>query len=384
MAAAARSAASRSLRARRRRRPPRRRHARGRSRRHRERRLVRRSRSAPAPPLTTSRPRPPVSTSSPASPKILSLPPEPRSGPRRRSADRLGSVRADDARRDSHQHENEAGCPNGQKGRPHAAVDASAGLTRARPEARCRRAAVLAGSRTGAGPRAPELACRECAGGSYSRSRQSSRRSSQLAAAPSPSELVRVDSWRVESVPKPRVPARAAVDVVRHRPADRRSTASPTSTSRHRARCTSRTRFPRMVSTSSRRSARGSRPTRRRWTCGGDEKTRRGRSASTSSPFPGCTTKSRSPRHRLRATAPPGSSYLGDIGGDRLMADLGQLGNLTNLKHLVYYDGPPVFDDNVCGTSVRPEVGDHERRGGGDRVRLDEVAVRRRHRRRRR
>ncbi|MGH3144054.1 MAG: InlB B-repeat-containing protein [Gaiellales bacterium] len=49
-----------------------------------------------------------------------------------------------------------------------------------------------------------------------------------------------------------------------------------------------------------------------------------------------------------------GSSYLDDIGADRLLADLGQLDNLTNLKHLVYYDGPPVFDDNVCGTAFVP------------------------------
>jgi hypothetical protein len=49
-----------------------------------------------------------------------------------------------------------------------------------------------------------------------------------------------------------------------------------------------------------------------------------------------------------------GSSYLNDIGADRLLADLGQLANLTDLKHLVYYDGPPVFDDNVCGTAFVP------------------------------
>jgi Divergent InlB B-repeat domain len=70
--------------------------------------------------------------------------------------------------------------------------------------------------------------------------------------------------------------------------------------------------------------------------------------------FPGCATKAGRLDIGFVRLPRAGSSYLGDIGADRLLADLGQLADLTNLKHLVYYDGPPVFDDNVCGTAFVP------------------------------
>jgi hypothetical protein len=72
--------------------------------------------------------------------------------------------------------------------------------------------------------------------------------------------------------------------------------------------------------------------------------------------FPGCTTtfgKLDIGFVRLPRTA---SQYIGDPGADRLLADLGQLGGLTADKHLVYYDGPPVYDSHVCGTTFVPNT----------------------------
>ena len=70
--------------------------------------------------------------------------------------------------------------------------------------------------------------------------------------------------------------------------------------------------------------------------------------------FPGCTAKFGRLDIGFIRLPRAGTSYLDDIGADRLLADLGQLDNLTNHKHLVYYDGPPPFDDNVCGTAFVP------------------------------
>ena len=70
--------------------------------------------------------------------------------------------------------------------------------------------------------------------------------------------------------------------------------------------------------------------------------------------FPGCAAKFGRLDIGFVRLPRAGTSYLDDIGADRLLADLGQLDDLTNLKHLVYYDGPPVFDDNVCGTAFVP------------------------------
>jgi List-Bact-rpt repeat protein len=51
------------------------------------------------------------------------------------------------------------------------------------------------------------------------------------------------------------------------------------------------------------------------------------------------------------------SLYVGDAGVDRLLNDLGQLGALTNDKNLVYWDGPNVFENTVCGTTFSPPNG---------------------------
>jgi len=67
--------------------------------------------------------------------------------------------------------------------------------------------------------------------------------------------------------------------------------------------------------------------------------------------FPGCASKPGMLDIGFVRLPRPGSLYVGDAGTDRLFADLGQLAALSADKHLVYYDGPNVFDEFVCGTS---------------------------------
>lgn len=50
-----------------------------------------------------------------------------------------------------------------------------------------------------------------------------------------------------------------------------------------------------------------------------------------------------------------GSLYVGDAGANRLLNDLGSLAALPAQKHLVYYDGPNVFEQFVCGTAFVPQ-----------------------------
>ena len=173
------------------------------------------------------------------------------------------------------------------------------------------------------------------------------------AAAPSPAELVRVDSWRVNAAPKARVPARAAVEWC--------GTGQPTAVDRKPDADLS---SPRQVHVTYAIPADGT-----------DQFGAFGTRLATDAEsmdvwwrredptrtlrfdlfaFPGCTAKFGRLDIGFVRLPRAGGSYLDDIGADRLIADLGQLANLTNLKHLVYYDGPPVFDDNVCGTAFVP------------------------------
>jgi List-Bact-rpt repeat protein len=174
-----------------------------------------------------------------------------------------------------------------------------------------------------------------------------------VASAPSPSGLVRVDSWRVESVPKPRVPSRAAVAWC--------GTGQPTAVDRKPDADLSSTRQVHVTyaipadgvdqfGTFGSRLATDAEAMDVWWRR--EDPTRTVRFDLFA--FPGCTTKLGRLDIGFVRLPRSGSSYLGDIGADRLIADLGRLGNLTNLKHLVYYDGPPVFDDNVCGTAFVP------------------------------
>jgi Divergent InlB B-repeat domain len=162
-----------------------------------------------------------------------------------------------------------------------------------------------------------------------------------------------VDSWRVDSAPKPRFPARAAVDWC--------GTGQPNAVDRKPDFDLSSSRqvhvtYAIPADATDQLAAFGSRIATDAsamdvwWRREDPTRTLRFDLFA----FPGCTTKAGRLDIGFVRLPRGGSSYLGDIGADRLLADLGQLGNLTNLKHLVYYDGPPVFDDNVCGTAFVP------------------------------
>ncbi len=72
--------------------------------------------------------------------------------------------------------------------------------------------------------------------------------------------------------------------------------------------------------------------------------------------FPGCASKLGRLDLGFIRLPRVGSLYSGDDGLDRLVSDLGQLGALSNQKHLVYYDGPTVFETFVCGTALVPRT----------------------------
>ena len=73
--------------------------------------------------------------------------------------------------------------------------------------------------------------------------------------------------------------------------------------------------------------------------------------------FPGCTTTFGKLDIGFLRLPRPASSYAGDAGADRLLSDVGQLGALTTDKSLVYYDGPLVFEQAICGTTFSPPNG---------------------------
>ena len=72
--------------------------------------------------------------------------------------------------------------------------------------------------------------------------------------------------------------------------------------------------------------------------------------------FPGCATAFGKLDIGFVRLPRAGNLYVGDAGADRLVSDLGELAALTSQKHLVYYDGPPVYDTFVCGTTFVPST----------------------------
>jgi Divergent InlB B-repeat domain len=72
--------------------------------------------------------------------------------------------------------------------------------------------------------------------------------------------------------------------------------------------------------------------------------------------FPGCGTKAGQLDLGFVRLPRAGSLYVGDAGIDRLLTDLGALESLSNHKHLVYYDGAPPFEASVCGTAFVPRA----------------------------
>jgi hypothetical protein len=72
--------------------------------------------------------------------------------------------------------------------------------------------------------------------------------------------------------------------------------------------------------------------------------------------FPGCATKAGRLDIGFVRLPRAGSLYLGNAGAERLIIDLDQLTTLSDLKHLVYYDGPAVFGPEICGTAFVPRT----------------------------
>lgn len=70
--------------------------------------------------------------------------------------------------------------------------------------------------------------------------------------------------------------------------------------------------------------------------------------------FPGCATKYGGLDLGFIRLPRTGAEYVGEAGADRLLGDLRQLSAATTQKHLVYYDGPPIFEPFVCGTAFVP------------------------------
>ena len=178
---------------------------------------------------------------------------------------------------------------------------------------------------------------------------------SVTAAAPGEGGLVRIDSLVFEGKPAPRLPARAAVDwcgAGQPTAADRKPDADLSSSRQlhvtYALPADAADRFATLASPiATDASAMDS-----WWRREDASRTLRfDRFA-----FPGCTTKAGQLDLGFVRLPRVGSLYLGDLGADRLLTDLGQLTAQLDHKHLVYYDGPPPFDANVCGTAFVPRT----------------------------
>ena len=164
---------------------------------------------------------------------------------------------------------------------------------------------------------------------------------------------MRVDHWRINGTPTPRVPARAAVDWcgAGQPTAINRSPEADLSSQRHvhvtyAVPADAADRFTSLASPIATDAAAMDVWWRR------EDPSRTIRFDLFA--FPGCTTKAGRLDIGFVRLPRVGSLYLGDSGADRLLVDLGQLTTLSDFKHLVYYDGPAVFDEDVCGTAFVP------------------------------
>ena len=173
------------------------------------------------------------------------------------------------------------------------------------------------------------------------------------AAAPSESRLVRIDSFVVNDSQAPRFPARTAVDwcgLGQPTAVDRKPDVDPSSSRQvhvtYVVPADSANRFTTLASgivtdTSA---------IDMWWQ----------REDSTRAPrydlfaFPGCTSKFGTLDLGFVRLPKPGQAYTGDVGADALLTDLSALEALTSQKHVVYYDGPVPFGDQVCGTTFVP------------------------------
>lgn len=67
--------------------------------------------------------------------------------------------------------------------------------------------------------------------------------------------------------------------------------------------------------------------------------------------FVGCTTTFGALDIGFLRLPRPGAAYVGEEGIDELLRDLTELERLAFHKHLIYYDGPNVLDESVCGAT---------------------------------
>jgi len=70
--------------------------------------------------------------------------------------------------------------------------------------------------------------------------------------------------------------------------------------------------------------------------------------------FPGCASKFGSLDIGFVRLPQNGLAYTGDEGADSVLSDLSALEAMTSHKHVVYYDGPVPFGNEVCGTTFVP------------------------------
>lgn len=175
------------------------------------------------------------------------------------------------------------------------------------------------------------------------------------ASAPGEDAFVRAHDWRVNGTPTTRAPARAAVDWcgVGQPTSVNRSPEADLSSQRHvhvtyAIPADAQDRFSSLASPIATDAAAMDTWWRR------EDATRTIRFDLFA--FPGCTTKAGRLDIGFVRLPRAGSLYLGDVGADRLLVDLSALTTLSDFKHLVYYDGPAVFEANVCGTAFVPRT----------------------------
>ncbi len=173
------------------------------------------------------------------------------------------------------------------------------------------------------------------------------------AATPSQSSLVRLDSFAVDSVNAPRVPARTAVDWCgASQPAalDRKPDGDLSSLRNvhvtYAVPADVSGRFGTLASAIATDTAAIDAWWRR------EDPTRAPRYDLFA--FPGCTAKFGSLDLGFVRLPQGAAAYTGNNAADVLLSDLSAIEALTSQKHVVYYDGPAPFGDQVCGTTFVP------------------------------
>jgi len=173
------------------------------------------------------------------------------------------------------------------------------------------------------------------------------------AAAPGESRLVRIDTFAVNGAPEPRLPARSAVEwcgLGQPTAVDRKPDGDASSTRQVHVTYVVPSDSPNRFTTLASLIATDTSAIEAWWR----------REDSTRAPrydlfaFPGCASKFGTLDLGFVRLPQAGVVYTGDSGADALLSDLSGLEALTSQKHVVYYDGPAPFDNDVCGTAFVP------------------------------